>query len=47
LPPPPPRPRTNADTFWRGLLRGAPASMRLPKAAPPVGYYSCAYEADD
>jgi hypothetical protein len=41
------RPRTNADTFWRGLLRGAPASMRLPDGPPPVAYYSSAYEADD
>jgi hypothetical protein len=44
----PPRVRTNADTFWRGVVRGAPASMRLPEGSPPpVAYYSSAYEADD
>jgi len=46
MPPPPPL-RTNADTFWRGLLKDAPASMRMPEGPPPVRYYSCAYEADD
>lgn len=38
---------TNADTWWRSLLAGAPPSATLPGAHPPASYYSSRYEAED
>ena len=37
---------TNADTWWRALLRGAPGGQTLPGAHPPAAYYSSPYEGD-
>jgi hypothetical protein len=38
---------TNADTWWRALLAGAPPGQALPGAHPPAAYYSSPYEPED
>jgi len=38
---------TNADTFWKSVLKSAPHQERLPMAYPPDKYYALPFEGCD